>query len=114
MSDAPNDPIAAIQAELRAFARERDWEHYHTPRNLAALIASEAGELLALYRWGEKPANGDLAAVRDEVADVFLAVLRFADVTGIDLANAAHTKMASNADKYPAGRTQPDPPDCKD
>lgn len=46
------DPIADLQADLREFARRRDWEQYHTPRNLAALIASEAGELLAHYRWG--------------------------------------------------------------
>ena len=105
------DPIAAIQAELRAFARERDWEQYHTPRNLAALIASEAGELLALYRWGESPAHGDMDAVRDEVADVFLAVLRFADVTGIDLPAVGRAKIERNADRYPVGRSLPDPVD---
>lgn len=102
------DPIAAIQHELAAFARERDWERYHTPRNLAALIASEAGELLALYRWGEEPVGGDIESVRQEVADVFLAVLRFADVAGIDLPAAARAKMAMNAAKYPVGHPGPD------
>ena len=105
----PDDPIAVIQKELRQFARERDWERYHTPRNLAALIASEAGELLALYRWGERPIDDDGEAVRQELADVFLAVLRFADVTGIDLPDAGLAKIATNAKKYPPGRSAPDP-----
>ena len=102
-------PIRALQHELAAFAKERDWERYHTPRNLAALIASEAGELLALYRWGEQPANDDMQAVRNELADVFLAVLRFADVASIDLPAAARAKIAMNERKYPAGRSDPEP-----
>ena len=103
-----DDTISSLQAELRAFARDRDWERYHTPRNLAALIASEAGELLALYRWGEEPAHGDKQAVHHELADVFLAVLRFADVTGIDLVETARDKILLNANKYPPGRSGPD------
>jgi dCTP diphosphatase len=47
------DDIAGLQHQLREFAAERNWEQYHTPRNLSALIASEAGELLALFRWDE-------------------------------------------------------------
>jgi dCTP diphosphatase len=105
MSD---DAIATLQHDLRAFAREREWERYHTPRNLAALISSEAGELLALYRWGDEPAGGDMSAVRDELADVFMAVLRFADVAGIDLVDAARSKLHGNAIKYPAGLSGPE------
>lgn len=48
-----SDELARLQQELRTFAKERDWEQYHTPRNLAALISSEAGELLALFRWDQ-------------------------------------------------------------
>ena len=103
------DPIAQLQMALRDFARARDWEQYHTPRNLAALIASEAGELLALYRWGEDALVNREKAVRDEVADVFLGVLRFADVAGMDLAEVAREKLASNALKYPADRSGPEP-----
>jgi len=96
------NPIEDLQADLRAFARDRGWEKYHTPRNLSALIASEAGELLALFRWGEDAVADRPEDVRHELADVFLGVLRFADVAAIDLVDAAREKLAVNARKYPA------------
>jgi dCTP diphosphatase len=99
---------ADLQQRLREFARARDWEQYHTPRNLAALIASEAGELLALFRWDQDALAEDLQQVEDEVADVLLGLLRFADVAGIDLHSAAGRKLKKNALKYPAGMTGPD------
>jgi len=95
------DPIPALQAELRTFAAERNWESYHTPRNLAALIATEAGELLAHFRWEENALDSRSEEVRHELADVFLGVLRFADVAGIDLVRAAREKLAVNAVNYP-------------
>lgn len=95
------DAIAALQKDLRAFASDRDWERYHTPRNLAALIASEAGELLALFRWGQDAVVERPSDVREEIADVFLAVLRFADVAGISLDRAAREKLELNGAKYP-------------
>lgn len=107
MSNSRTDLIEALQAELREFARERDWERYHTLRNLSALVASEAGELLALYRWGEEPSKEAKRLVEDEVADVFMAILRFADVAGIDLDEACHAKLVKNAAKYPPGRSDP-------
>jgi dCTP diphosphatase len=100
--------IERLQAELRAFARERDWERYHTPRNLAALIASEAGELLALFRWDQDALADRPEDVRRELADVFLGVLRMADVAGIDLEAAADEKIRENRGKYPVGREGPD------
>ena len=109
MKTQTGDPIASLQADLREFARRREWEQYHTPRNLAALIASEAGELLAYYRWGDQPA-GQLVEVGEEVADVFLGILRFADVAGINLVDAARRKLSMNAEKYPEGGSGPEPP----
>jgi len=103
------DEIADLQQALRTFASERRWEQYHTPQNLAALISSEAGELLALFRWGQDSVAERPVDVRHELADVFLAVLRFADVTGIDLPAAAREKLALNATRYPVG--QPVGPD---
>jgi dCTP diphosphatase len=97
-----SDQIAELQDALRTFARERDWERYHSPRNLAALISSEAGELLALFRWGQDSVVGRPADVRHELADVFLGVLRFADVAEIDLIDAAREKLELNASRYPA------------
>jgi NTP pyrophosphatase (non-canonical NTP hydrolase) len=102
------DRIVEYQARLREFARQRSWERYHTPQNLAALISSEAGELLALFRWGQDALGSKPDAVRQELADVFLGILRFADVSGIDLWSAADEKLAVNAERYPPGRTEPE------
>jgi len=101
---------AELQDRLARFARERDWEKYHTPRNLAALIASEAGELLALFRWDQDALSERRDDVEAELADVLLGVLRFADVAGIDLRSAALRKLEANARKYPArAQLGPDP-----
>ena len=107
----PDDPLVSLQRELAAFARERSWEPYHTPRNLAALISSEAGELLALFRWDQDAVAESPSKVRQELADVFLGVLRFADVAGIDVIEASLAKLAINREKYPADQTSgPDRP----
>lgn len=97
------DWTADVQERLSLLARERDWEKYHTPRNLAALIASEAGELLALFRWGQDAIGHDRQAVEDEVADVLLGILRLADVADIDLQKAALNKLELVKEKYPPG-----------
>jgi dCTP diphosphatase len=101
------DDIAELQHQLREFAAERNWEQYHTPRNLSALIASEAGELLALFRWDEDSLADRRKDVEAELADVFLGVLRFADVAGIDLIDSSRKKIAANADRYPPGPETP-------
>lgn len=106
---ASADSIPALQAELRAFAAERNWQSYHTPRNLAALIATEAGELLAHFRWEEGALDARPAEVRRELADVFLGVLRFADVAGIDLVGAAREKLIINAQNYPVQKESTGP-----
>lgn len=98
--------IIDLQASLRVFARERDWEKYHTPQNLSALVASEAGELLALFRWGQDAVGESRTEVEHEVADVFLGLLRFADVAGIDLIAAAEAKLRINAERYPVSKTR--------
>ena len=103
--------ITELQSALQRFARDRNWERYHTPRNLSALIASEAGELLALFRWGQDSMRDNREQVEQELADVFLGVLRFADVAQIDLLAVAETKLQKNAQRYPVDRTDgPDPP----
>jgi dCTP diphosphatase len=101
-----SDPIRLLQDELARFASERGWERYHTPRNLSALIASEAGELLALFRWDEDAVAERRERVEEELADVFLGVLRFADVASIDLDAAARRKLELNAEKYPPTSTR--------
>lgn len=100
--------IKALQARLRAFAEERDWDRYHSPKNIATALAVEAAELLENFQWLteeesrrllERPE--DFRAVREEIADVQIYLLRLADLLGIDLEPAVTEKMAKNAEKYP-------------
>lgn len=93
---------------LRSFAAERDWDQFHTPKNLATSISVEAGELLELFQWSRgqqgwheiAPASFR-AKVEDELADILLYIIRFADKAQIDLEAAVERKIASNASKYP-------------
>ena len=101
-----NQTLATV---LRAFAAERDWDQFHTPKNLAASISVEAAELLELFQWsrGQKDWNEVHAPairprIEEELADILLYVIRFADKAGIDLQQAAERKIALNAEKYPA------------
>ncbi|HYE35144.1 nucleotide pyrophosphohydrolase [Methylocaldum sp.] len=100
--------IAAIQQTLRAFADERDWDQFHSPKNLAIALAVEAAELLEHFQWLKEDESrrlsekaGDYRAVREEIADVLIYLLRLADQLNIDLEEAIHEKMRKNAEKYP-------------
>lgn len=98
--------IKAVQADLRRFARERDWEKFHSPKNLAMGVAAEAGELVAEFQWlgteeSSSPAPDRLARVRNEVADVAIHLLRLCDVLGIDLKAAITDKIRVNEERYP-------------
>ncbi len=99
--------VELIEA-LRAFAEEREWDQFHTPKNLAMALAVEASELVEIFQWltPEESAlimeNADeAAAVREELADVYAYLLRIADITGISLDEALESKMALNAKRYP-------------
>jgi NTP pyrophosphatase (non-canonical NTP hydrolase) len=101
------DPITDLACRLRDFAAERDWDQFHSPKNLAAAMSVEAAEVLEHFQWltGEQSSALDpakRAAVAHELADVFLYLVRLADRLDIDLVAAAHDKMALNATKYPA------------
>ena len=90
---------------LREFATEREWGRFHTPKNLAMALAGEAGELLAELQWltpEESASLGseELNAVGAEMADVLIYLCRLADVLGVDLLDAAHAKVAANAQRY--------------
>jgi NTP pyrophosphatase (non-canonical NTP hydrolase) len=99
---------AALETTLSEFSRARDWEPFHTPRNLILALMGEVGELAEIFQWlGEEEAmrimHSDAAEhVRQEVADVFLYLMRLAMVLGIDLDAAVRDKIALNAKKYPA------------
>jgi NTP pyrophosphatase (non-canonical NTP hydrolase) len=94
--------------ETREFARHRDWFQHHTPKNLAMAIASEAGELASEFRWltveestRERLTTEQMGAIRFEMADVFIFLLRLSDVLDVDLAAAVREKLAFNQDRFP-------------
>ena len=108
MHDDPRsaDALAELRDALRAFAAERDWERFHAPKNLAAALVVEAGELLEPFQWLTEAQSHALPpdvleAVRLEMADVLLYLVRLADRLDVDLADAARRKMAINARRYP-------------
>jgi dCTP diphosphatase len=100
--------LADIREELRAFVAERDWAQFHDPKNLAMLLGSEVGELLAEYRWvkneeadavsREPAARARIAA---EIGDVGIALVLLCDRIGLDLVAAMRDKLARNRAKYP-------------
>ena len=113
--------VAQMQAWVDAFAQDRSWERYHTPKNLAVSIAIEAAELLEHFQWSEGPTRERLAdevipesgnlgsgnlqnlsEVAEELSDVLAYLLRLASVLDIDLVAALQSKMRKNAIKYPA------------
>lgn len=101
------DTDGAAQA-LRRFAEERDWQQFHSPKNLAMALSGEVGELTEIFQWMTEADSHAAArspktaqAVRDELADVALYLIRLADVLGVDLNAAVANKLASNAAKYP-------------
>ena len=112
MTDAATT-VAEIRERVMAFARERDWEQFHSPKNLSMALAAEAGELMEHFLWTE---SKDSAAtltdsrkrskIEDELADVVIYALEFANIGGIDLAKAIEAKLAQNAAKYPVEKAK--------
>jgi len=105
------EELDQLRQDLRAFAAERDWDQFHTPKNLAMALTAEAGELLEQFQWltPEQSAALEperLEAVRAELADVLLYLVRLADRLDIDLGSAARAKLGANARKYPAARVR--------
>ena len=102
-----NSELSDIAERLRGFARERDWEQFHTPKNLAASVAIEAGELQEIFQWlsdeQARNLNADqIANAREELADVAIYLIRLADQLGVDLGEAITKKIATNNLRYPA------------
>lgn len=101
-----------LRAKVDQFSADRDWGQFHTPKNLATALSVEAAELLEHFQWqrGDEPfaelPEAKRTAVAHELADVFVYLLRFCTVTGIDPIAAAVEKLALNAVKYPADRVR--------
>ena len=113
------DGTGELLTKLRQFVAARDWSQFHDPKNLAMLLASEAGELVAEYRW-VKGDDADAhsrrpeprARIAAEIADVGIALLLLCDRIGLDLGQAIADKLAANEARYPAdkSRGRPDRP----
>jgi len=108
-----SEPLRALQQRLAAFAAARDWEQFHSPKNLAMALSVEAAELVEEFQWLTEEQSRNLSTdrrerVRLELADVFIYLLRMADTLGVDLLQAADDKIALNEQKYPAARVRGD------
>jgi dCTP diphosphatase len=102
--------VSGLAQALNVFADERDWKRFHTPKNLALALTGEVGELVEIFQWLTEEESKRVAsepatarAVRDEVADVMIYLVRMASVLEIDLDEAVRKKLEANAAKYPAG-----------
>ena len=103
--------LEALRAQVREFVREREWEPFHSPKNLAMALAVEAAELVEIFQWkteseSRAPDAKTLAAASDEIADVLVYLVRIADELGIDPIAAAQRKLAMNAAKYPVDKAR--------
>ena len=98
--------ISKIQNQLKKFAIERDWEQFHTPKNLSMALSVEASELVEIFQWLRaeescSPDENQIKEINSEVADIAMYLLRFCSILEIDLEKAIEDKLVKNAEKYP-------------
>ena len=100
--------VMKLQLKLRKFSKDRDWEKFHSPKNLAMALSGETGELLEIFQWMTEEQsklatedNGCKQKISEELADVFIYALMLADKTDIDIEDAVERKISINDDKYP-------------
>lgn len=103
--------LKAVQQQLREFAKARDWDQFHSPKNLAIALSVEASELVECFQWLTEEQSGaldakQLAEVADEIADVQLYLIRLADKLEVDINAAVQQKMLKNEQKYPADKVR--------
>ena len=108
----PND-LTAIRDTVRTFVTERDWDQFHTPKNLSCALSVEAAELLEHFQWLQTGTRDELGEERrrevsHEMADVLVYLVRLADKLDIDLGAAVEEKMVLNRAKYPADKVRGD------
>ncbi|MCD9505838.1 nucleotide pyrophosphohydrolase [Photobacterium phosphoreum] len=105
----PNSDIKQLQQTLTKFAQQRDWEQFHTPKNLAMALSGEVGELLEIFQWLTPEQSQQLSPEKkqhasEEIADVMMYLLRLADKCDIDVMQACQEKIQQNAAKYPISK----------
>jgi len=103
--------LLLLRDRLRAFAAERDWEQFHSPKNLSMALMVEAAELMEHFQWLTEAQSAELPpetqqAVSEELADILLYLVRLSDRLGVDLREAALRKLEKNAVKYPADQVR--------
>ncbi len=99
--------LSELKNTLRTFAEERDWDKFHSPKNLAMALIAEAGELIEIFQWLTEEESKSLSdskrkQVEEELADILIYLVRLSDKLDIDLVGAANRKIETNARKYPA------------
>ena len=109
----PATTLDELSRQLLEFARERDWEQFHSPKNLSMALAGEAGELLEHFQWLSEAQSASLEAdkknaVALEMADILIYLLRLAERLDIDLLETAQRKIAINEQRYPVERVRGD------
>src|ERR1700694_1264761 len=103
--------LMRLRDRLREFASARDWNQFHSPKNLAIALSVEAGALLEHFQWVSDedslvPPPNKLRAIKEELADVLLYLIRLADMLHVDLIQAAHRKIDANSRKYPVQKSR--------
>ena len=111
MSETQQDSLANLRARINQFVAEREWDQFHTPKNLAMAMIVEAAEGVEHFQWDTPQESITLSEERKteighELSDTFVYLLRIAEVCGIDLIAAAHTKIDINAKKYPVEKAK--------
>jgi NTP pyrophosphatase (non-canonical NTP hydrolase) len=113
VNDSAVDVLTALRDLIRQFVRERDWDQFHTPKNLAVSVSIEAAELLEQFQWLATGAATELSeskrtCVRHEMADVLVCLICLADKLDVNLAAAVREKIRLNGEKYPADKVRGD------
>jgi dCTP diphosphatase len=107
------DSLESLTLKLREFAVKRDWEQFHSPKNLAMALAGEAGELLEHFQWLTEQQSMEIDAgkkqlVSHEMADILIYLLRLGERLDIDVIEAVHEKMAINEKRFPVDKVKGD------
>ncbi|MGM0595021.1 MAG: nucleotide pyrophosphohydrolase [Pseudomonadota bacterium] len=106
-----SDSLEQLRRRLRSFARERDWEQFHSPKNLSMALIAEAAELVEHFQWLSEEQSHTLPPekleeVRLELADIQIFLIRIADQLGVDLVRAAQDKTDINEKRFPVSQVR--------
>jgi dCTP diphosphatase len=101
MWDDQTTTLQVLKDSLKRFNSDRDWEQFHTPKDLAMCVSAEAGELLECFLWKREDSDIDLTSVQEELADIIITATNLGARLNIDLMKAVERKLAINAERYP-------------